>query len=855
MMHRLVMAVAAMFLIACVASSCNGGGGVTPVPPQGETRIILASGGGAIFPAGAFTESTEVDVNEDLTGAQSNNAGYPDNSGALLGTTTVKVPAGVVLNADIEVLIALSPAQPTNLAFTIFMFNDTTGMWETTAAASSASKALAAMGMISNGNVLSFMADSAGTTGFEGTYGVFENYSQEIGDGPPDGPNEIPTVSLDADATTVDPDVTVNLTATGSDPDDDPLTFSWMAAGGTLGTADTTDGNSTNTWSASDGGMYTVSVAVNDGNGGVATDSVMIEVTGVPPPPENEPPVFDPEEITGDVAAPVVGQRVWLTATAHDPEHGDVSFDWSGPGSFADETVDEHGARVFWTPDAEGSATVTCTVSDPEGNEATLDFTTDVAAYPSAFDFVGYPTCVGCHSDKGDEGAGTGWFGTHHAIAFTRSLGPENAHGYRNPSCYNCHALGWNPNDSGQGFIDMDLTPELGNIQCEHCHGGGDPPGMGAGHKSLVWDPLVGMMYDETEMTWVPDDDFDSTNGVGCGACHEGGRHGAVEEWAESAHYLRPNAGDTEEDDENPGTEIPHHAITGDSCAKCHNGQEYVRVKIDGEEPADVELTLDDLPDVKISCTTCHDPHSDEYASQLRVDSDGEVAIPFSDTDDVPTMVMAGKGNICVDCHNGRRDRGEYESRVWSGSGHFGPHGNAQGAMLFGVMGGDLGNPPEPTTYEDEHPHRTWNENTCVTCHMYRRDYIDSENPTIWGHSFEPRFERCITCHSNWGEEDEEAFWEWVEEYEAEVEALMQAFRDAWPPEWLDGDGEPENRDTDPPSGVGPPRDDPVGAAYRAALWNYMLVEEDQTHGIHNPTFTRSLIEEAIASVDALPDP
>jgi hypothetical protein len=149
MLHRLVLAVAATFLIACAASSCNGGGGATPVPnPQDETRIILASGGGAIFPAGTFTVATEVDVNEELSGSQTSSAGYPDNSGALLGSTTVKVPAGVVLNEDIEVLIALSPAQPTNLAFTIFMFNATTGMWETTAAASAASKASAAVGLI-----------------------------------------------------------------------------------------------------------------------------------------------------------------------------------------------------------------------------------------------------------------------------------------------------------------------------------------------------------------------------------------------------------------------------------------------------------------------------------------------------------------------------------------------------------------------------------------------------------------------------------------------------------------------------------------------------------------------------------
>jgi hypothetical protein len=126
-----------------------------------------------------------------------------------------------------------------------------------------------------------------------------------------------------ADDTSVDTGVTVNLTATGADGDSDALTFGWMAAAGTLGTAETTGDTSTNTWSAAEGGAYTVSVSVNDGNGGVATDAVVITVAGEGPPPvENEPPAFD-GDVTGDVAAPVVGQRVWLSAVATDPE-GDV---------------------------------------------------------------------------------------------------------------------------------------------------------------------------------------------------------------------------------------------------------------------------------------------------------------------------------------------------------------------------------------------------------------------------------------------------------------------------------------------------------------------------------------------------
>jgi formate-dependent nitrite reductase cytochrome c552 subunit len=167
-------------------------------------------------------------------------------------------------------------------------------------------------------------------------------------------------------------------------------------------------------------------------------------------------------------------------------------------------------------------------------------------------------------------------------------------------------------------------------------------------------------------------------------------------------------------------------------------------------------------------------------------------------------------------------------------------------------MGADLGNPPVTGAYESEHPHESWNENSCTTCHMYRRPYIDSANPQLWGHNFEPRYERCITCHSNFTDEAE--FWAWVEEYQVEIDGMLQAFLDAWPGAWIDGDGEPVSVE-DEGDGTGPPELDPVGNAYRAALWNYYVVLNDASRGVHNPTFTKDLLEQATAAVDALPDP
>ena len=137
MVHRLTLVGAILTAAAAVLCACGGGDGrQAPIPNPGQvTTVMLPSGGGAIFPAGAFTTTTQVDIDDSLTGSQLDPASFPADSGSMLGSTTVKVPAGVVLNADIEVRIAVSPAQPVNRVFTIFEYNGATKMWETTAAA------------------------------------------------------------------------------------------------------------------------------------------------------------------------------------------------------------------------------------------------------------------------------------------------------------------------------------------------------------------------------------------------------------------------------------------------------------------------------------------------------------------------------------------------------------------------------------------------------------------------------------------------------------------------------------------------------------------------------------------------
>lgn len=89
-------------------------------------------------------------------------------------------------------------------------------------------------------------------------------------------------------------------------------------------------------------------------------------------------------------------------------------------------------------------------------------------------DYLGYTACRDCHPTIVE-----GWKTTPHASAF-ESLKEQGEEKQSIPGCVKCHVVAF---EQDGGFIDMDLTPELKDVQCENCHGpgrahvesGGDP--------------------------------------------------------------------------------------------------------------------------------------------------------------------------------------------------------------------------------------------------------------------------------------------------------------------------------------------------------------------------------------------
>jgi outer membrane protein OmpA-like peptidoglycan-associated protein len=96
-------------------------------------------------------------------------------------------------------------------------------------------------------------------------------------------PNRAPTMSCSAERSPILPGERAKITATASDPDNDPLTYIWRASGGQIvGSGATVEFDSTGLQP----GSYTVTGHVEDGRGGTADCSATVDVQAPPPPPQ-----------------------------------------------------------------------------------------------------------------------------------------------------------------------------------------------------------------------------------------------------------------------------------------------------------------------------------------------------------------------------------------------------------------------------------------------------------------------------------------------------------------------------------------------------------------------------------------
>lgn len=433
--------------------------------------------------------------------------------------------------------------------------------------------------------------------------------------------------------------------------------------------------------------------------------------------------------------------------------------------------------------------------------------------------------CEYCHNgnDVAVNNNVEGWLETAHANALTRKIDNDGSQ-ISSLSCIECHSVGYDTSVAATngGFDDVRIAtgwtfpavrtngnwdampPELqakGNIQCENCHGPASQHWQQADTNKIDVSISVGA----------------------CAWCHDSGTHHVRPfEWAQSGHSHAPRR------------------LTS-PCNECHTGSGFID-KFDGDGKV-TKATLDE----GVTCATCHDPHSDANASQLRTVAD--VALGATN-EPVATVTGGGAGMICMQCHKSRHS-GAVEALVYSS--RFGPHHSPQADMLAGVNAADYSG---MSISAPLNPHLTAVADTCAGCHMQNIEgdaTFGSSYMYAGGHTMKMTAtngvdvtKACLPCHVTDTfdlkyrvDRDYDNDGNYAEGVQTEVAGLMEQIAIMLPP---------AGTNTITLTSAYTP-------AQLKALYNMRFVEYDGSQGVHNPGYAIGLLKAAIADLqaDALP--
>ena len=427
------------------------------------------------------------------------------------------------------------------------------------------------------------------------------------------------------------------------------------------------------------------------------------------------------------------------------------------------------------------------------GGLAVQASTTSVSAY------IGSEACAECHANLvGQETR------TAHAGAFTDPLFAAEG-GQTNSSCLQCHTVGYG---TPTGFSSASLTPLLGGVQCESCHG------AAASHAANPDDPIARPQLNLAAAV--------------CGACHTGPMTPTFDEWQVSPHTNNwlVEAGVVQD---------MNAPATFDACGRCHSGSARLAL-LEGQP------LLVGNANLGIVCATCHDPHqTNSNPAQLRN--------PLASTNDyfitasgVFTNQYQANINLCAQCHNHR-------GAVWTDTGSA-PHRSLQYNMLLGTVG-ELasGLPPHSPA-----SHGLLISNQCVGCHMQQRAYVSEAEPAVTGHTFTVNsYEVCQTCHANQGQALAQFVQADISNQVMQVKAALDLWATNKAPAALRTNYGALAWEYSTPGDLSAPGPGPsaseqglISTNIQKARFDLYLVYHDGSYGVHNAPYSVTLLETAM---------
>jgi hypothetical protein len=428
----------------------------------------------------------------------------------------------------------------------------------------------------------------------------------------------------------------------------------------------------------------------------------------------------------------------------------------------------------------------------------------------------GGEACLHCHASTVFT-----WEETGHQNAFADLGEADRANLY----CVRCHTTGFDsqvafgdtevaPGNEGpdvngyDDYVGVD-TPEaaarraaLEGVQCEACHG-----------------PMGPVINDHGPLISFSSNVVDGKSTSLCNPCHET----QLEEWGESGHG-NAAGGDVE---------AFNDEFSSSSCKPCHTSEGFI-ARMD---PAYADYVFPEEVSF-IGCPTCHDPHMGEESRggneyQLRSLAAVEVEYhPGLDPGDdgVPAMEGYGTAQVCAQCHHGRRNTAHVQGQIADGYDHFGPHESPQMDMFIGAGCYEIAG----YTYNGSSAHQAAVSDACVECHMQRVEVIHGESQEHAFHTFEPDPGNCLPCHTitDFNYKNVQT------EIQGKMDAVAQALGYA--------DAATMMESSDFNFGV-----TTTEVWQREAAYAVFFVAADGSKGVHNSTYARSLLDNALAHIQA----
>ena len=244
-----------------------------------------------------------------------------------------------------------------------------------------------------------------------------------------------------------------------------------------------------------------------------------------------------------------------------------------------------------------------------------------------------------------------------------------------------------------------------------------------------------------------------------------------------------------------------------DGCTGCHSGASFSKMVAAGETPATYSGNAADV--THQDCRTCHQIHTTYTSADWALETTAPVNLYAFEG----ATFDGGKGNLCAVCHQPRTAFSATDGITKVTSTHWGPHHGPQSAMLLGIAGAGVEGKPAA--------HYSMTENSCVTCHLGEND----------NHTFMPNISACQECHA-----DAENFD--INGVQTEVAEKLEKLAAALEAKGMLKEDEPVVGD--------------YPEAEAAALWNYIYIKhEDKSMGVHNPAYTKALLDSSLAALGA----